>query len=65
MSKKNLKLVKSAKRQPPEESVELTPEEQAEAARFRALTASRASHQAAVTRLITKLRGQNQESNAA
>ena len=65
MSKKNLKLVKSTKKQPPEEPVELTPEEQAEAARFRALTASRAKHQAAVTRLIAKLGDQNQESNAA
>ena len=65
MSKKNLKLVKSAKDWVPDESVELTPAEQAEAARFRALTANRAKHQAAVTRLITKLRGQKQESNAA
>ena len=65
MSKKNLKLVKSAKDWVPDESVELTPAEQAEAARFRTLTANRAKHQAAVTRLITKLRGQKQESNAA
>ena len=65
MSKKNLKLVKSAKEQVSDEVFELTPEEQAEAARFRALTANRARHQAAVTRLISKLRGQNRESNAA
>ncbi len=65
MSKKNLKLVKSAKEQPPEESIELTPEEQAEAARFRAFTTRRAKQQAAVTRLVSRLRGQKRESNAA
>ena len=65
MSKKNLKLVKSAKEELPQEAVELTPEEQAEAARFRAFTAKRAKQQAAVTRLVRKLRDPKQKSNAA
>ena len=67
MKKRNLKLLRKRKQVVPEvdEQIVLTPAEQAEAARFRALTTKKAKHKAAVARLISKLQGSDEISNAA
>ena len=46
-------------------ALKLTPAEQKEAARFRKLTLKRATHRAAVVRLIAKLREGDEDSKAA
>ncbi len=69
MSEKKLKIVKGSLTQSSRgeaaEAVELSPAEQAEVARFKAMTAERAAKQATVQRLIAKLREKGRFSNAA
>lgn len=64
MSKKRLKVVEPA---PPKsiEQVNLSPEEQAEADRFRKLTLDRAAKQAIVRRLIARLNDEDDLAKAA
>ena len=64
MSKKKLKVVEPAPSQSAEQ-VSLSPEEQAEADRFRQLTLDRAAKQAIVRRLIARLNDEDDLAKAA
>jgi hypothetical protein len=64
MSKKELKVVEPALPKRPEHVV-LSPEEQAEADRFRQLTLERAAKEAVVRRLIARLNDEEDLAKAA
>ncbi|GAB4445090.1 MAG: hypothetical protein Kow0031_27570 [Anaerolineae bacterium] len=66
MSNPKLKVVKKNKRgQAAKPAVpELSPEEQAEAERFKALTARRAAHRALVQRLIARLQAEEPDTES-
>ena len=64
MNKKELRVVEPAPLKSPEQ-VNLSPEEQAEADRFRQLTLERAAKQAIVRRLIARLNDEDDLAKAA
>lgn len=64
MSQANLKLVKSQSNQSEAES-HLSPDQQAEVARFRAFTAEKAARKAKVHRLLIRLQKWDEASPAA
>jgi hypothetical protein len=64
MHKSQLRLIKKGKKDRPK-TPKLTPAEEAEVARFKALTAKRAAHRATVHRLIARLQARDDTTDAA